>query len=249
MDIVNKTLFQLSLSDKEIRFFRALFDKGPMTVNETAKVSRLERSTAYLVCQKLIEQGLVEEDHKQYKKRIFAIEPKKLLQIVASKQRSFRKTEIELQEQLPMLQSAYSLSEIRPQVKVFEGNKGLLTIWKDILSAKGEILLWTNQETENNFFTKELHDQFIGERIKKGLFIKVLSVNNNKGMALKENDSPSLRQTKLLPEKVNFSSETYIYEHKIATLDYNKDIIGVIIESTSFADTQRSVFEMAWNSL
>lgn len=248
---MEKTLQQilnlLGLSSKEIKFFISSFKLGIANINEVAKDARLERSTAYLISQDLIEKGFIEEDFKEYGKKIYAAEPKKLLRLIAAKQRNLRRHELELEESLPDLQALYQASEIRPKVRVFQGNNGLLLVWEDILSQKQEILLWTNQEKETLFFNKQKHEQFIKERVGKGINIKVLAIDNKDGRLLLTDNTNLLRKVKILPEGVEFSAETYIYGNKVAIIDYKKDIIGVIIESEPIAKSQRAVFEMNWS--
>lgn len=244
---LQNTLALLGLSTKEMKFFISNFKLGLATINEVAKHARLERSTAYLIAQGLIDKGFIEEDFKEYGKKIYAAEPKKLLRLVSAKQRNLRRNELELEDSLPDLQALYQASEIRPKVRVFQGNNGLLSIWEDILSQKEEILLWTNQETETLFFNEQRHKQFIKERVRKQIPIRVLAVDNEGGKALLTDDPTLLRKVKLLPKGVQFSAETYIYGNKIAILDYKKDIIGINIESEPITATQRAIFEMNWN--
>jgi HTH-type transcriptional regulator, sugar sensing transcriptional regulator len=246
--IIYDTLHLLGLSEKEIKFYLASFALGPATIQEVIKKSRLERSTAYLIFQELLKKGLLEEDHKQYKKTIVPAEPKTLLRMLSSKQRVVRRQEIELSEKLPELEAIFKTSDVRPYVRVFEGSSALLSVWEDVLKTKNEILLWTNQKTENLFFTKEFHEKFIKERIEKGIPIRVLAVNNAPGRSLNASDTRSLRKSKLLPIQTSFSSETYIYDSKVAILDYNRDVIGIILESMPIADTQRAIFEMTWEN-
>lgn len=248
-------LLMLGLDSGQIKFFETSFKLGPSTINEIAKVSKLQRSSAYLIADKLTANGFIEENLIEYKKKITTIDPKKVMQMLSSKQRILRRQEIELEEKLPELQASYLASEFRPKVRVFEGNNGLVKVWADILSAKGEILLWTNQETETTFFNLNSHNKFIEQRTKKQIPIRVLAVNNKKAKDI-PSQSETLRQTKLLPKETTFSAETYIYDNghspsasKVAILDYNKDIIGIIIESVPIALAQKSIFELIWNSL
>lgn len=244
--VILDSLKILGLSSKEIKFLETSLKLGPATINQVAKVSRLQRSTAYLIAEELIKTGFLEEDLKSYKKKVYAIEPKKLLQIIANKQRQLRRQELELEENLPALEAFYSKSQIRPKVKVYEGNQGLLAVWKDILSTKNEILVWTNQQTDKLVFGPTKHINFIEERVKKGIPARVLAVGNLEGRKLKDIDSQNLRQTRILPAKTNFSAESYIYDNKIAILDYKKDIIGIIIESEPIAKSYKEKFELVW---
>lgn len=238
----------LGLNQKEVKFFITCFRLGPSSINEVALASKLQRSTAYLITEKLLKIGFLEEDLKSYKKKISCIGPNKLLQMIEARGRLLKRQEIEIKDNLPELQVLYQTLEIRPKVKVFEGNNGLLSVWKDILSSNGEVLLWTNQETENLFFNENLHLKFIEERVKRKIQIRVLAVRNKKGKLLVKSDKECLRQTKILPEGYKFSPETYIYGNKVAILDYNKDIIGVILESEPIASSQKTIFELAWKS-
>jgi HTH-type transcriptional regulator, sugar sensing transcriptional regulator len=246
---ITDSLVLLGLDRLSIRFFLSSFKLGPANIPEIAKLAHLKRSTAYLLAKQLLSKGFLLEDHKLYANKIYAIDPEKLLQLVANKQRQLRRQEIELENTLPEIRSLYQASEIRPKIHLFEGNTGLLQVWQDILSAKTEILLWTNQQTENLFFGPANHEKFIKERLAKKIPIRVLATANLESQDLKTTDTEYLRQTKILPDTAKFSCETYIYDHKIAILDYNKDIIGIIIESDPIAASYKSIFETTWNLL
>lgn len=245
--LISDTLVQLGLSHKETVFMLACYELGETSLSAIAKKARLERSTTYLIAQELTEKGFLKQNLTRYRKNIVAIEPKTLLRMLAAKQRTIRRQEMELEEKLPELQAYYKTSKIQPSVKVFQGNSALHTIWEDVLTAEKEILLWTNQQTESKFFSKEFHEKFIQERVRKKIPIRVLAVNNVPGKKLLETDTASLRHSKLLPIHVSFSAETYLYDNKVAILDYKKDIIGIIIESEPIASTQIAIFEMVWN--
>jgi sugar-specific transcriptional regulator TrmB len=244
---ITDSLALLGLDHLSIRFFLASFKLGPADIPEISKVSHIKRSTAYLLAKQLISSGFLLEDHKIYANKVYTIDPEKLLQLVAGKQRQLRRQEIELETHLPQIQSLFQASEIRPKIRLFEGNSGLLQVWQDILSAKTEILLWTNQHTENLFFGPANHDKFISERVAKQIPIRVLATAGLESRELQVHDHEYLRQTKILPPGAKFSAETYIYDHKIAILDYNKDIIGIIIESDPITASHKSMFDTTWN--
>ncbi|HSX08534.1 MAG TPA: helix-turn-helix domain-containing protein [Candidatus Saccharimonadales bacterium] len=247
--IIRDTLADLGLEEKEIRFFITNNQLGPSTINEITRIAKLERSTAYLIAQHLIENGYLIEDYKSYKKTLTTIEPKTLSRMLANRQRQLGRHERQLQENLAELEALHKSLEIRPRVRTYEGNKGLIAIWKDILETSDEVLLWTNQETEKNIFSDKYHSLFISERIKKKILMKVLAINNKKAKLLQKTDVKQLRKTKFLPKNVTFSAETYIYGNKVAILDYNKEIIGVILESEQIVKSHRAIFEMTWENL
>lgn len=248
--ILRDTLALLSLSAKETTFFEACFRIGPATIPEIAKIAKIERSTAYLIANELIAKKLIKEDLSNFKKKYFTVEPKDLARIVAAKQRLLRRQELEILEKLPELQALYKASDLRPKVRIFDGRSGLANILNDITKSQGkEILLWTNQDSEKLFFTEAEHNRFISQRLASKIKIKVLAVDNDLGKKLLFDENRLLRQTKLLPKDFTFSAETYIYDQKIAILDYKKDIIGVIIESEPIFNSQKAIFELVWKLL
>lgn len=244
--LLAQSLQLLGLTPKEIKFFITCFTIGPATVQDIQHKARLERSTAYLIAQDLLAKGYLEEDFRNYRKTLRAIESKDILRLLASKQRVLGRSELAIKEHLAELDALYQASDIRPKVRVFQGKKGLLAIQADILSAQKEILLWSNQQTETRFFTQAYHDQFIAIRLKRNIFIKVLAVNNPEGKALQEQDAQFIRETRLLSDHISFSAETYIYDNKVAILDYTKDIIGILIESQEVTQMHRAMFLSCW---
>jgi len=245
---LSKTFTLLGCTPSEIRFLLALYHLGPATIPLIAHRTRIRRSSAYLIFQSLLQKSLLVEDQKGYAKKIYPLEPAKLVSLLASRQRQFRHQELELESKLPDLQSFFNTSQIQPKVRVFQGNSGLIQVWRDILSAPGEILLWTNQQTENRFFMGGNHDKFIAQRLAKKIPIRVLAVPSPESDLLVAADSQSLRHTKILPPQVTFSAETYLYANKVAILDYDKDIIGVIIESQPIFTAQKAIFELTWTT-
>lgn len=246
---LHSTLYYLGCNDKQISFYSSCFELGRSSITAITKHARLQRSTAYIVAQELIDMGLILEDHKNYKKLLVAVEPEVLLRKLESKHRQIGRQTLSLREELPELHALQQSSVIRPRVRTFEGMNGLLSVLKDILSEKQEILLWTNQHAEQKFFSDETHRIFIQERIIKQIPARVLAVNNMPGKALLGTDRFSMRQTRLLPNGTTFTAETYIYGNKVAVLDFSKDIFGIITENKQIADSQRAIFELTWENL
>jgi sugar-specific transcriptional regulator TrmB len=246
--VLQRSLTVLGCDEKQTRLFIASYNYGKASLSELAKAARLQRSTAYVVIKVLLEMGLIIEDHKAYGKAFTAVEPEVLIRMVESRQRQIGRQRLSLEEHLGELQALYRTNEIRPQVRTYQGTNGLVSVWRDVLTAKSEILIWTNQATESKLFNTVQHDQFIAERCRSERFARVLVVDNPAGCALRAADTDSLRETRLLPKGIDFSAETYLYDHKVAVLDYNQDIIGIITESQQIAQAQKAMFETAWQA-
>lgn len=236
----------LGCNDKHARLYKAALEAGTATLPELAKLARLRRSTAYTLVDDMLALKLLSEDHRTYAKRYAPVSLESLLGMIEAKKRQIGRSSLALKETLPELRARYSVDVGMPRVRTFEGSSGLLAVWLDILKIEQEILLWTNQETECAFFSPKHHGLFISERIRKGIRIRVLSVDNPHGHELLHNDVESLRQTRMLPKDMIFTSEVYVYGNKIATIDYNKGIFGVITENLQIANFHRAMFEQQW---
>ncbi len=243
---LTNSLRQLGCSAKEIRFFIANYLLGPATLAEITKRARLQRSTSYLIADELLQKRLISHDHREYKKLFVTASPEALIRMLETKQRSIARTNLTLKENLSELQGAYAASEILPKVTIHQGSSGLSAILRDILQSPSEILLWTNQESEQEVFEPQLHQDFITQRLKQRIPIRVLAVNNSAGAMLLKHDDQMFRTTRLLPLDTTFTAETYIYEDKVVILDFRTDIFGIIIRNPSVYAAQKAMFELQW---
>lgn len=241
-------LKQLGCGTKEIRLFIAAYKHGPANISEHAKAAKLQRSTAYVIADQLVDKGLFLQDYNQYNKQFTAVDPQALIRKLRAKQRQVGRSSLQLEDHLDELSQSYRTPEILPRVTSYRGANGLMTVWKEILSSKTELLLWSNQEAQYNVFPKKQHELFIAERIGKHIPTRVLAVDNTDGRALQKSDDANLRSTRLLPHEVDFSAETFIFDNKIAVLDYNTDLIAVLIENSLIYQAQKSIFELTWQA-
>lgn len=248
MDTIKDSLLLLGCSDKEIRLYLAAYKTGTAPLTDHIRRAKMQRSTAYLIAQQLVDKGLLEHDHRNYKQHYTAASPQTLIRMVEAKKRRLGRSSIALQEKLADLQEQYGSYDTVPQVTTFQGKSGLVSVWNDILSTKSEIQLWTNQTVERQLFETKQHGQFIRERLRKQIPIRVLAVDNPDGRQLLDDDAKRIRQTKILDKSVHFTAETYLYDNKVAIIDFTTDIVGIIIENKQIHTAQRAMFELAWQS-
>lgn len=249
MEKLKEILLDLGLSELESRFYLASLETGSASIGELAKKTGIDRSTAYFITEELKNKGFLEEDFKKYKKLVFVKEPAYLLTVLKKTKERFFQREQQLAELLPQLNANYSRGDFKPVLRFYKGREGLMEIRDDIFSSEcKEILLYTNQKASELVFAEKDMRDFIQKRIKKGINIKVLAVDEPGSIKLKQNDQKELRETKILPKDIYFTAETYIYGNKVAMLDFSKDIIGFIVKSNEFAGAQKAIFEALWHS-
>lgn len=245
---LSSALKQLDCTPKEIRLFLASYILGPAKITDLAKKARLQRSTAYIIAEQLVQKQLLIDDNSAYGKQLVAVSPDTLIRLLETKKRRIGRSSLSISDNLEDLRSLYGSTDTMPRIGVFHGVNGLRTARSHILNAKTEVLLWTNQASERRIFSKTEHDTFVADRVHKNISLRVLAVNNDAGNDLLAGDSTVLRTTRLLPEATQFTAETYIFDQKVVIIDFTADIIAIIIENSSVYDAQKAMFELAWQS-
>ena len=245
-------LASLGLNPNAIKLYQQSYQTGRATVGRLAQLCDMDRSSAHLAAAQLRHAGLLEEFTEGSRTLVWAKPPRQILNRLRINMRKLRGHYDAVEDALPLLNASYSARESVPVVQVFSGKDGLRQIVANILEyAEGEILLMTNQTDERKVFTSQDHYDFIAERLKQQIRIRVLAVDTPEGRELLSGDAANLRQTRLIPgaSEVPFRNETYIYGQSVAMLSFRDHIFGFIVRSPDFAQSQRWLFERLWQEV
>lgn len=236
----------LGASPNAVAFYLASYKAGRSTVGDVARSCGMDRSSAYIACDQLVEFGLVEEDVSAARKTVVAKPPSSVLARLRTEMRRLRRQYDEVESSMPELLAEFAASESRPVLRFYAGHDGLKQIVDDVLEhAQGEVLLFTNQRTEKNVFSSADHQEFIRERIRRGVSIRVLAADTPEARDMRASDASLRRETRLVDGEP-FTSETYIYGDNVAMLSFDTDVVGFVVRSREFADAQRWAFEQLW---
>lgn len=85
--MIELLLKQLGLNEKEILCFLALQRSGKATPTDLAKLTKINRSTAYVICSELAKKGLIIEDFGDSQKSFVAKPPQDLNSLIQKDQR------------------------------------------------------------------------------------------------------------------------------------------------------------------
>ncbi|MDD5396910.1 MAG: helix-turn-helix domain-containing protein [Candidatus Moranbacteria bacterium] len=238
-------LKKLGLSQKEAQLYLVALETGPSTVARLAQKSGLKRGTIYEFLGEMLEKGILEMSISGKRKLYAAVEPKKLSKIID------RQKEI-LENLLPDLSLLTIGSSAKPKIKFYEGREGMLSVFYDIfeLPEGGEILGFATYEGIHNLFSKNEIDAYIKKRAAKKIRQKLIVPTDEHIEQRVSDNKKELRETIMIPRK-NFliKSDISIYQNKVAIVSLAEEQVGVIIESSQIADTQRAIFNLLWNSL
>lgn len=249
---LQNALATLGLTTNAIALYNQSYTEGRSTVGRLASLVGMDRSSAHLAATQLRERGLLNEEVRGGRTYIWVKPPKDVMVLLKLRMNELASRYDALDEALPGLMAGYAPSSVLPVVQVFSGKQGLRQVSANILDEGGnEVLLMTNQSFEREVFEPGDHRDFIAERLRRKLPIRVLAVDTPEAHDLIKTDAQHLRQTRIITDEsaIPFRSETYIYGNSVAMLSYSGQVFGFITRSADFADAQRWMFERLWREL
>ncbi|PIR48595.1 hypothetical protein COU80_02695 [Candidatus Peregrinibacteria bacterium CG10_big_fil_rev_8_21_14_0_10_55_24] len=239
-------LTELGLSEDEARVYLALLELGGSYVSAVAKKAKVHRVVCYKILDDLTRKGLVSAFTKNGMKHYAVTSP----EIIVQKQEErLRKA----QDLLPELLSLTNALAYKPKIEYYEGVEGIKNIFEDTLLAEEEILGYTNLAAIPKVVPQAFIRNFAERKISKGIKTRMLSPNLPEAITYLKTYYPreyDLSLTEVLfvnPKQYFFEYEINIYGNKVSIFSLNPDeLIGMILESNVYANTQRAIFQLAW---
>lgn len=236
-----RILESAGMTSQHAQLYIAGLQLGSAPASEYAKVTGINRITAYNVLEQMVHDGRATFVKKARGKWYAPVAPEYLAV-------DARKNADALQRSLPELRSLQGTKERKPHVRFFEGWEGVRHIYDDTLSAKSELLNFANSAVVRTYWP-QYDEEYVAERVKRGVHLRGIAPDDVTGRRVHGEDRKKIREIRLVPAKdFDFTNEINIYDHKVAICSFasSPQMFGVIIESREVAETQRQIFEMAW---
>lgn len=234
-----KLFTELGLSPTETRVYLASLKLGPTSVQEIAKKAKLSRTATYDVISSLQDRSLMSTFERGKKKFFTAEDPEHAVAY-------FKSRVTDLEDRISTL--TRSISEIkmmaggeRPVVRFFEGREALHALFADLVSLHPKELL---ELTNIDSVYKGLDEKILLEARKALDDSRVKIKMLHRGEL--RNPRKRAEYCRLLPEFGDFNGEIWIYENRVAFVEFMGKMVTVIIESKVFADMARTLFNAAW---
>lgn len=122
----------LGLSPNEVKLYGALVVHGPSTVGELAASGQVHRRNAYDAITRLLEKGLCFQIFSTTDHRYSAVDPGKLTELLAERQK-------QLDLALPTLLRQYHAQPKHEEAFIFRGVEGQRNIWREILRVGEDV--------------------------------------------------------------------------------------------------------------
>lgn len=239
---IPELLQKIGLSDREAQIYLALLKNGPMLPQHIAEEAGIKRTTLYEIFPEMQKSGVIAE-FKSGKRRLFqATSPERLFS-------DYQKRYQEIKSNIHELEALYKMEGLRPRVEIFEGFEGLKNLYRDTLKTKKELLDYAQVTVYNQKMLKWLTRYYVPARVKRGFKLRVILPKEKEAKFYILESKETLREIRTVPrDKFSFRIEGMIYNDKIAFAHIEKGgpLMGIIIKSKRIADTQRSLFNLAW---
>ena len=238
--IITNLLSELGLDDKSAAIYLATLELGGKPASVIAKKAGIERVNAYYILDQLVHKGLMYTAKSQRATVFVASSPRKLEALAEARLR-------EIQKALPELLSIENSSSAKPRVRFYEGIEGIKQLFEETLDVPmGTETLAYSSAQDIHGYLKEYVPFYLDRRVKGKISQRAIAEYSPAALEHQRHDTQELRETVLVDSgRFPFKNEINIFGDKVMIASY-RDMMGVIIESKEIADTQRSVFELAW---
>ena len=237
--IKQETLINCGLTKNESRVYLALLKLGSATAVEITNESKVHRVNVYDALERLREKGLISTILKA-KKRIFeAANPLQLANLLKEKEEA-------LNQILPSLAQEFKLKKEKQQVHHFLGPEGVMQAYFMMLDQNSTLYALGGSGL-NRKYLKHRHEMWNKERLKKNIRIKALYYEFTRPQTpLKEDPTVEKR---FIPDQ--FKTDCMIDvcgDLVVNLLSIENNIMAIVIENKTLANTYRTFFEFMWQS-
>lgn len=237
---------ELGLTDREANLYVASIKMGPTPIKRLAEALQISRPNVYKIIKGLETHGLTNFSDKEKFSRSFIVEPPTtLLEKLREKREKLAEIDRNYTLNLPELLAKYNQGESDSKIRIYKGKSEFISIYKQSLEEEGaEILYYGSSNDFVQFVSLEAEEQWIKDRVKKGINIKVLSIPSGYIDKIIENDGRELRQTRLL-ETRDFSSSFMLFGKKVVFWQPEAPL-AIVIQDQFIYEMMKVIFEKAW---
>lgn len=242
-------LHKIGLTEGEIKVYQALLELGECTKTALAKHSGVAPSNIYDITNRLLEKGLISKVEKNGIAHFSAANPRRIIEFLDQKQGEIEKEKHLANALLPQLLLQFQKTAEKVNIEVFQGWKGLATIFTDLLDEckpRDENIVFGASRGEQS----EQADRF---------FLKYSKLREQRGISTKIIFNEELRQRKqriqfflksrkytikFLPQST--WAEIMVYRNRTCILILVREPLAIRITSQEVADSFKQYFEILW---
>lgn len=237
---LKRALDKLGLPKTKGDVYLAALQIGTGTAEAIGKIAELPRTTTHEVLQFLMREGLVSVAINGRTRLYTAAAPTKLGTIIREKEQA-------LDDILPELDSLFHSGGLRPRMRMYEGARGIRTVFEDTLTTKQKQLDAILSIRDIDAVAGEAWFlRYTAERIASGIRLHVIRSEATEVGQKFPSSRAENREVHFAPASMVFNLSMYLYDNKVAYMGTRKEPFGMIIESADLYLTQKNLFDTLW---
>lgn len=240
-----KKLSALGLPEKDADVYLTLLSAGAATVQEIATKTGINRSSLYVVLDRLMKRGFVNIANSKAVRRYAAAPPERLA--LTAKEEAEQSTLLlqNLVALSPVLRATHKGSKFRPRIEVLEGVAGLQKGFENALLSKEKVMRVFSSVKEIFHSLPNYLPIFVQQRLEKGLKMKGIHPDDEASREMVRRMPNTLDEITLIPaDKFKFPSDFGIYDEKVAFMSHRPPFC-VMIQSKEIAEVMKVAFDLA----
>lgn len=241
--MLEKYLQDIGLTDKEASVYLALLAVDHASVIGLSEKTKINRSTTYVVLESLAKKGLVSETTVGKKTHYQAEPPERLETYVERRRVVLEEQTKRLRDIIPQIKMIQRETGERPVVKYFEGRAGVISSNEEYVKTASEektTYLIYSKDLLEDIFTEQERQKYRGVRLGRDLKSKVI-YTYSKGEIPNDGTGERIR---IDQAKYPITCDIAIYGDKVKIAILGKFLSAVIIESSDFATTMKSLVNL-----
>ncbi|NNM83961.1 helix-turn-helix domain-containing protein [Candidatus Parcubacteria bacterium] len=240
-----KRLTSLGFPEKDAGVYLALLKAGAATVQEIARQTGINRSSVYVVLDRLMRRGFVSIVSNKTVRQYSAAPPERLM--LTAKEEVERSTLLlqNLATLSPTLRTAHKSSQFKPKIEVLEGAIGLQKGFENALSSKEKVMRVFSSTGDIFKSLPEYLPIFVQQRLMRGLKMRGIHPDDEASREMIRRLPNTPDEITLIPRnKFRFPSDFGIYDEKVAFMSHRPPFC-VMIQSKEIAEVMKVAFDLA----
>ncbi len=238
---------EFGLSEKEARAYLALLELEIAGVQEIAKASGINRSSAYVTLESLKNDGLVSVSDDKNVRQYVATPPEAILR--SAEDKAHKQAEIlkKIEKVIPEMKALFKGTRRKPIVKVFEGKEGLISAFEDVLTSREKLMRVYSSPGNLGGIIGSYLPEFIQKRFKLKIRMHGIHPADDIHTRLMQEHPNKFDSYALVPNsKEKFPADLAIYDEKIGYMSADSGGTAIIIESKEMSSVMKNIFDLAF---
>ncbi len=235
-----ETLEDFGLTEAEAKVYLALLELGSSPVGPVIKKAGMHRATVYDCLKRLMEKGVASYTLKRKMKFFEAADPGVFLSLMKEREKRFA-------EALPQLKLLKERAEIKQEVTVYQGKRGINTVLGMMLEELGRGGEYADFGVSGLFRTVMGPYWDFWQKNKRELGIKSKCIFDERLKSDRKLIGGYFGEAKFHPKEFSSPTDTIIYNDKIILFIWTADPpLAVVIRNKRNAEGYRNQFNMMW---